>query len=393
MAGPTTETTMAPVATQKLKLTRSLVSKTVELYASAKVLIPDFAKPITEKLEDVTDKAINAGMNALQIEKKDVDLLIERIDERIDERVTPLIDENSKKVAELRASIEENVSANVDGILANTEKAIDFVLPTTENSEEGETDSDLFMEPVDSEDEEPNTGNKKKIITTKYVQNRLYGMQAKVSNRCKRRALQGLTELRLRSVQLVHVDLIKYAEDFLDSEQAKKTFTQVNEKVTEYYTVSQELVTKTIATTSDRVNGIVKDVVVKPAVSFYEKATDLYVQLEAEFKSRAEELRSSDYLQKLEATLKDDWQTKLVKPSEELFVFLKEEWENIRQESLGVNPTDAVTADSDAEKTLQLNLLVSAVQKRIELAWSKIVLAVEKYNKDAVVVTEAPSEQ
>jgi len=97
MAGPTTETTMAPVATQKLKLTRSLVSKTVELYASAKVLIPDFAKPITEKLEDVTDKAINAGMNALQIEKKDVDLLIERIDERIDERVTPLIDENSKK--------------------------------------------------------------------------------------------------------------------------------------------------------------------------------------------------------------------------------------------------------------------------------------------------------
>jgi len=298
-----------------------------------------------------------------------------------------------KKVAELRASIEENVSANVDGILANTEKAIDFVLPTTENSEEGETDSDLFMEPVDSEDEEPNTGNKKKIITTKYVQNRLYGMQAKVSNRCKRRALQGLTELRLRSVQLVHVDLIKYAEDFLDSEQAKKTFTQVNEKVTEYYTVSQELVTKTIATTSDRVNGIVKDVVVKPAVSFYEKATDLYVQLEAEFKSRAEELRSSDYLQKLEATLKDDWQTKLVKPSEELFVFLKEEWENIRQESLGVNPTDAVTADSDAEKTLQLNLLVSAVQKRIELAWSKIVLAVEKYNKDAVVVTEAPSEQ
>jgi len=360
-----------PEAT-KLALTRTLVSKSLELYTSAKVFIPDFAKPIADKIEDLSDQAIVAGMNALKIEKKDVDLLIERVDNRIDEHVTPVLEETTKKGeelvkkgVELRTTVEQSVSKNVRGILSQTDAAIDFVLEADAEDVKGE--AEIFLEPVSDEEEESTADGTAKMITTKYVQSRLYGMQAKVSNRFKRKALKGLTQLRLRSVELVHVDLIKYAEDFLDSETVQKTKTQLTNQVSEYYSVTQDVIT----TTTERVKEQMNEVVIKPAVNFYEKATALYVQLEADFRSKAKELQSSDYLKKLEETLKNDWQLKLVKPSEELFEFLSSEWASLKEES-------------EEEKSIKLNLLVAAVQKRVTLAWSKISLALQKTTEEAV---------
>jgi len=260
-----------PEAT-KLALTRTLVSKSLELYTSAKVFIPDFAKPIADKIEDLSDQAIVAGMNALKIEKKDVDLLIERVDNRIDEHVTPVLEETTKKGeelvkkgVELRTTVEQSVSKNVRGILSQTDAAIDFVLEADAEDVKGE--AEIFLEPVSDEEEESTADGTAKMITTKYVQSRLYGMQAKVSNRFKRKALKGLTQLRLRSVELVHVDLIKYAEDFLDSETVQKTKTQLTNQVSEYYSVTQDVIT----TTTERVKEQMNEVVIKPAVNFYEK--------------------------------------------------------------------------------------------------------------------------
>ena len=235
-------------------------------------------------------------------------------------------------------------------------------------------------------------------INTKYVRARLSTLRGKVSARLATRALKGLKELRLRSKELVHVDLIEYAETIIDADTVKAYVADSRERLHKSYTVTQNMVTETVE--SVRTEAEAK--VLKPAREFYTEAVVTYLKIN---KEKVEELTAAEFvgagefcrggvanalraalcarrfwtldlsslflsspLPTVRARLGDAWEARLVKPTEDVLEFINQEWSEIKSASFV-----KVSKDGEEQEEFKVDLLVAAVGERLHDAWSKVL--------------------
>jgi len=109
------------------------------------------------------------------------------------EETKALIEEKVvKKVVATKALIEEKVTTETSQLLTKLESAVDSVLPELPETEDAATDVP--------------TGDAT-------IPTRVLNLSGNVSKRVKKRASLGLTELRRRTIEVAHFDLIEYAQD------------------------------------------------------------------------------------------------------------------------------------------------------------------------------------
>lgn len=357
------------VPASKHQVARSLLSTAQALYleakASAESRFGDSAKAYAKKLEEV---AYEVTKSTLEVagqkvpDEAELDQLLDSIDCRLDGAVgVPLalvdtvkteVEANVLKVKNFRnetqAFLEARAKSNTSAVLDGMDSIVDYALPSEEDagSDEGKGAS-KSDETVD--------------INTKYVRARLSTLRGKVSARLATRALKGLKELRLRSKELVHVDLIEYAETIIDADTVKAAVSDTRERLHKSYTVTQNMVTEAVET----VRGEAEAKVLKPAREFYTEAVVTYLKIN---KEKVDELTAAEFVGAVRARLGDAWEARLVKPTEDVLEFINQEWAEIKSASFV-----KVSKDGEEQEEFKVDLLVAAVGERLHDAWSKIL--------------------
>jgi hypothetical protein len=334
-----------------------------------------------EKVE-ATQKYVEDTQSYIQTTVDDTKTLVQN---KVDE-TTKYVEDTKKYVQETSAKVVEATTAgvelvksikSVDDVIELADTSVDYALPASEDEKTEESARD------ENNEEEKLDANQ---LTT---QRKLLIVGSKLSNRLQRKALLGLTHLRRRSVEVTHVDLIDYANQFIDQTKVKtgETYDATYAFVENQYTVTHNFVTenvvkpvteasenvyKNVEPTVSQVRESVEVNVIQPAVGFYTTAMTTYLNVSEE---EAKNLTAADFTAKVQESLGSAWNNKFVEPTNQFYDLLKTEFNVLKKEGENadgeVESTKLITAVSDRLRTLwAANVYEPAHQQ-----WSKFINA------------------
>lgn len=161
---------------------------------------------------------------------------------------------------------------------------------------------------------------------------RMVRLTTRASKKIQKRAFNNLTTLRERTEQVQHLDLIQYAADYLDidekdtRERIASAKTYVAAKAATVIDPTQAAYTKALEKTTATVADMQEAIQARRA-AVINRAHDFYAVLIVEYLGMEEkDVSTKTFVTRVRAVLGDAWNTRLAKPTEKYFDFIKAEW-------------------------------------------------------------------